>query len=131
MSITRLTTCDNIVEASMIKHRLENEGIECYLTNTNFTNLLPGYYGIMGAGIQVMIEENDQEKATQLLGIEADPGLIHCPNCNSEDIRYGLGTNRFKKAFFALLSAIFTIPMSNIRNSCYCNNCKQYFEITN
>ena len=129
MSIIRLTTCNNIIEANMIKHTLENEEIECFLTNNNFTTLMPGYNGILGAGIQVMIEENDFENAVRLLNIEEKSEIIKCPNCNSEDISFGLGENKVRKIFIAFISALIATPMGNIRNTYYCKNCKHDFKI--
>ena len=129
MSIIRLTTCNNIIEANMIKHTLENEEIECFLTNNNFTTLMPGYNGMLGAGIQIMIEEKDLEKATKILNLEENTRIVRCPNCNSEDISYGLGENKLRKIFFAILSAFITTPMGNIRNTYYCKNCKHDFKI--
>ena len=129
MSIIRLTTCNNIIEANMVKHMLENEEIECFLTNNNFTTLMPGFNGILGAGIQIMIEEKYFEKATKLLNLEEKTELIKCPNCNSEDISFGLGENKLRKIFFAFLSALIGTPMGNIRNTYYCKNCKQDFKI--
>ena len=67
MATIRLTTCDNAVEANMIKNLLTNEGITCFLTNENFTSLMPNYTGMMGAGIQIMIDEKDAEKASGFL----------------------------------------------------------------
>jgi Zn finger protein HypA/HybF involved in hydrogenase expression len=127
MSIIRLTTCNNIIEANMVKHMLENEEIECFLTNDNFTTLMPGFNGILGAGIQIMIEEKDLEKAKTLLSIEENTEIINCPNCNSENISFGLGENRIKKVFFAILSVFISTPMSNIKSTYYCKNCKQDF----
>ena len=129
MSIIRLTTCNTTIEANMVKHTLENEEIECFLTNNNFTTLMPGYNGMLGAGIQIMIEEKDLEKATKLLNIEENTGIIKCPNCNSENISFGLGINSMRKVFFAILSAFISIPMGNIRNTYFCKDCKQDFKI--
>lgn len=128
MSILRLTTCNNIIEANMVKHTLENEEIECFLTNNNFTTLMPGYNGMLGAGIQIMIEEKDFEKATKLLNIEEKTEILKCPNCNSVDISFGLGENKLRKIFFAFLSAFLGTPMGNIRNTYYCKTCKQDFK---
>lgn len=63
----RLTTCNNSVEAYTLKNLLENEGIESYLTNENFTNLLPGYTGMLGSGIQIMVREEDAARAQAVL----------------------------------------------------------------
>lgn len=129
MSIVRLTTCNSIVEANMLKYTLENENVECFLTNNNFTTLMPGYNGILGAGIQIMIEEKDIEKANKLLNIEVDTEIVKCPNCHSENIGFGLGANSVRKVFVAILSALISTPMGNIRNTYYCKDCKQDFKM--
>ena len=51
----RLITCDTITDASFVKNRLNNEGIDCFLTNQNFTSLLPNYYNLFGSGVQVFV----------------------------------------------------------------------------
>lgn len=65
--LSRLTVCGNQLEAYTLKNLLENEGIEAYLTNENFTNLMPGYIGMLGSGIHVMVQEEDMEKALKVL----------------------------------------------------------------
>lgn len=130
MNIIRLATCNNIIEANIIKHTLENEEIECFLTNNNFTTLMPGYNGILGSGIQIMINVEDFEKASELLKFEEKTEIIICPNCNSDDISYGLGENKLRKIFFALLSALTGTPMGNIGNTYYCKSCKHDFNFS-
>ncbi len=53
MSTVVLKTCNTPFEANLIKGMLENKDINCFLTNENFSNLMPHYNGIMGAGVQV------------------------------------------------------------------------------
>jgi len=128
MSIIRLTTCNNIIEANMVKDLLENENIECFLTNENFTTLMPGFNGMLGAGIQIMIEDVNYDKAINLIDKnELDP--IKCPNCNSENISIGLGKNKFKKILLAVLAALTATPLGNLTITYYCKDCKTDFKI--
>lgn len=129
MSIISLTTCSNIIEANMTKNILENEGIECFLTNENFTTLMPHYNNMLGSGIQIMIDEKDFEKAQLLLDSGSALKEVKCPNCNSDNVSFGLGMNRLKKITVVLCSLLFFIPFNNIRNTYYCNNCKSDFKI--
>jgi len=122
-------TCNNIIEANMIKDILENEEIKCFSTNENFTNLMPGYNGMLGAGIQIMIDENDRDKALKLIVSQDNSNDIKCPNCNSDNITYGIGTKRFKKILIVLLSVLNAIPFNNIKNTYYCKDCKTEFKI--
>lgn len=128
MAIIRLTTSNSSIEANMIKNILENEEIECFLTNENFTNLMPGYNGMLGAGIQIMIDDRDEEKARELIACQSQTDELRCPSCNSDNVTYGLGINRFKKIMFGLLSVITGTPFGNIRSTYYCKNCKTDFK---
>ncbi|NVO20822.1 MAG: DUF2007 domain-containing protein [Bacteroidetes bacterium] len=90
----------------MVKNLLANEGIDCFLTNENFTSLMPGYNGMLGAGIQVMIEENNYEAASKFLTNQINPDITKCPKCDSDNISFGLGENKTKKVLIAILSAL-------------------------
>lgn len=70
MKTIRLMTCDSIPEAHMIKGRLKNEGIECYLKNEESTNVLPMLNNMAGGGVQIMVFERDREKAEQIINEE-------------------------------------------------------------
>ena len=59
----RLKTCESLTDAYFIKNKLNNEGIDCFLTNQNFTSLLPNYFNLFGAGVEVFVMESDYEKS--------------------------------------------------------------------
>lgn len=63
----RLMTCNTAPEAHMIKGRLENEGIECFLKNEESTNMLPMFNNMVGGGVQIMVFENDFERAEEIV----------------------------------------------------------------
>lgn len=67
MAFFNLTTCNNLIDAYMLKHMLENEGIPCFLHNEQTANLLPSQTGIYHVGVMVMIHKRDTEKALRLL----------------------------------------------------------------
>lgn len=123
-----LTSCSNLQEAYLIKGTLENNGINCFLTNENFSNLMPHYYGILGAGIQVMIEESDLDKAQKLISPESVANEIICPNCNSANVTFGFGYNKVKKWFIVILSLFYWGPFGNIKKNYRCEDCKTEFE---
>jgi DNA-directed RNA polymerase subunit RPC12/RpoP len=126
MKSVRLLTCENPIEANIIKGRLENEGINCFLTNENFSNLMPHYNRILGAGVQIMISETDFEKAIELLEINVRKELV-CPNCNSKNIKVSLGKNKAKKIFAVFLSLFSGVPFNNISSINRCADCKTEF----
>lgn len=127
MKLIRLMTCDRLVEANIIKHRLNNEEIYCTLTNENFTNLLPQYNNMFGAGIQVMILESDYDKAKELLKDKLAPNMndMICPHCESNDIGVGIRRNKGLKFLNALITILFIMPMGNVKPEYYCKACNK------
>ena len=123
----RLITCDIITDAYFIKNKLNNEGIECFLTNQNFTNLLPNYYNLFGAGVQVFVMESDFERSRELVKDKLEPENVEkvCPFCGSKDLRIGLGKNKILKIFNILLAILIAIPIGNVRVRYYCKTCKE------
>lgn len=126
MSIIRLATCYNVIEASFIKHTLENEGIDCFLTNELSSTLIPFSNGVMNAGIHVMIEETDLERASSITNKEIQETVV-CPNCHSTNIKFGYAQRKELKMFGVILSLLVMIPFSNIKRNYYCKNCKTEF----
>ncbi|MEI7503448.1 MAG: DUF2007 domain-containing protein [Paludibacter sp.] len=127
MSIIRLVTCNNIVDANFIKNNLENEEIECFLTNEISSTLIPAYNGMLGAGIQIMIDEKDLEKAIQLIPQPETEKAIQCPNCDSTNITYGMGRSKLKKYLLIALSLLNNIPLGNLKGNYQCKDCEHNF----
>jgi len=128
MNTVVLTTCNSAIEANLIKGMLENNGIKCFLTNENFSNLMPHYNGVMGAGVQIIVADSDVKQAKALLLSQPDETEIVCPNCGSLNISYGLGTNKIKLFFAVLMSLLIWIPFGNIRATYLCKDCKTEFK---
>jgi len=123
----RLITCESLTDAYFIKNKLNNEGIDCFLTNQNFTSLLPNYFNLFGAGVQVFVMECDYEKSRELVKDKLDPEKTErvCPFCGSTDIRMGLGKHKLMKLFNILLAILIIIPIGNVRIKYYCKTCKE------
>ena len=45
-----LITCNNAIEANLIKGRLEVEGVQSFTTSENISNLIPMYNNMLGGG---------------------------------------------------------------------------------
>ncbi len=130
MKTVRLMTCENVPEAAIIKGRLENEGISCFITNENFTTMMPHFNGILGAGVQIIINESNFEEATKILKLnEPVKNQIICPYCHASNIRFGLGKKRIGKIILILLSILIVIPFKNLNNNYYCLDCKSDFKV--
>ena len=123
----RLITCENIVEAHFIKNRLNNEGIDCYLTNEYFTNLLPNYFYIFGSGVQVFVFESNFEKSSEVIKDKLEPKKTEliCPLCGSTDIGLGLGRHKFIMGFNVFLAILVGVPIGNVHAGYYCKKCKE------
>lgn len=130
MKSVRLTTCNNAIEANMIKNVLENEEIACFLTNENFTTLMPGYSGMLGSGVQIFVDEDDYEKALEILHDQQKIDEIKCPYCNSKNVTFGLGEKKLKKIFVVIMSLLAGTPFGNVNNTYYCKDCNKEFQKT-
>ena len=124
MSLSELATYDNTITASMLKTKLEAEGIPCFLTNEHFTNMMPIYYNMLGSGVRVMVPTDQLERAKEIAKIDA--GQLTCPNCGSTNIQNETQrtTNKFKLALIGLLLAL---PIGNLLNNYTCQDCDHQF----
>lgn len=123
----RLITCENIIEAHFIKNRLNNEGIDCFLTNEYFANLLPNYFNLFGSGVQVFVFGSDLEKSREVIKdkLEPEKAEMICPFCGSTDIRLGLGSHKFLLGFNVMLAILVGVPIGNVHVRYYCKKCKE------
>ena len=123
----RLITSDTLTEAYFIKNRLNNEGIDCFLTNKYFTTLSPNYFNVLGSGVQVFVMESDYEKSRELVKDKLEPENVEkvCLFCGSTVISIGFGKHRRLKIFNVLLAFLICIPIGNIRVRYYCKTCKE------
>lgn len=65
--MVKLMVCDSVIEAHQILNRLQNEGIECFLTNERITTLMPYLSSPLASGVNIMVSEDDVEKAQEIL----------------------------------------------------------------
>lgn len=73
MDYIKIRTFSSLPEAHIVKGRLENEGIPCFLTNENLTNLFPQFPGILGSGVQLFVHKSNVEAAQALLNEQSPP----------------------------------------------------------
>ncbi len=125
MKAIRLLTCDNPVEAHLIKGRLQNEGIECFLTNENFTNLMPFYNDMLGSGVQIIVDEKDYHKAREILKDKFEPEdtKLICPNCGSKNIGLRYGKGKLLTILKLFFSVLFFRTGGDLKPRYYCRDC--------
>lgn len=128
MKYITLCTVDNSYEANFIKDNLADEGIVCIVTNEHFTTLMPHLNGMLGAGIQILVDIDDYERARQVVDKRTASDKSICPNCHSNRVGYGLGTRRRSMKIAALVIAVITgSPIQHIRRTYYCRDCRAEF----
>ncbi len=130
MAIATLTSCNTVYEAHLIKGVLETNGIQCFLTNENISVILPHLGGMMGSGVQVMVDENDIQLASELIHNQDTTAnkITNCPYCQSTNIKLGLGKNKLKKVFLIALSFFISTPFGNLKSTYHCYDCKKDFD---
>lgn len=125
MKTVILTTCETAVEAHLIKHKLEIEQIDCFIANENFATMMPHLYRMLGNGVQVVVNESDWERASQLISYRTINEQVTCPNCNSFNIAFGLSKKRW---LWVAISLLFGTPFNNLNNRFYCKECGTEFK---
>jgi len=63
-NLSRLKTCNNSVEAQLLKGALRAEGITCLISNEYFKT---GYGKFNTSPIEIMVSCNDMAKATSIM----------------------------------------------------------------
>ena len=106
MSVKMITIAsfDTPTHASLLRMRLEQEGIPCVLANEQYNSVARGLAsGSAGAtGVWLQVREQDAERAQQILQ-EASAAtnamddaeleqqaeaFLQCPECHSEEVEY-------------------------------------------
>ena len=127
MSVIRITTCPDSFEANLIAGKLKQAGIECFLTNENFSTLLPRYTGMMDSGVNVMIDEKDKATALEILNETVTEKTVSCPQCKSLNVASGPGRKWAGKYTLLFLSILFFFPFGNRKPRFYCRDCGREF----
>ena len=120
MMIT-LTTVMYLTEADVLCSKLEGNGIKAFLPDQGTVSANPLYANAIG-GIRVQVDENDLERAHEILQgslPSADRGMFECPKCGSDAVAYEKVSKRF--AFLTLL--LLGIPLLWFKRECKCNAC--------
>lgn len=131
------STYYNPIEANIIKSRLEDSGIPCFLTDENIATINPLYNQAIG-GVKLNVFERDVDRINTLLaehefGFEPEStssseDTISCEACGSENVSYGQATKKRFSWWVTILSFFFlTYPFK--ANKCYhCYNCGHEFK---
>ncbi|HLV24227.1 MAG TPA: DUF2007 domain-containing protein [Moheibacter sp.] len=108
--------------AHIHKGLLEENGIKAFIFGNNFMSVVPNLSGILDAGIELRVKEEDYDTAIKILEFQEKEKIL-CANCNSENIVFSYGKKGTREILVSLFSALIGEPFGNIKRHYYCNDC--------
>ena len=138
MNLVTALTFDDSVSAHLVKTRLENEGIECFIFDEHINNVMP-IYGQAVGGIRIKIKEEDALKAKQLIEEwELRPFLnqsnetLTCTSCGAQEFYAGFKSFKTSRGWLTLaISFIFMIYPFYSKTVYRCKNCGEEMDLNN
>lgn len=125
MTTEVLTTFPNSIDANLLKNQLENEGIESFLINENFSDLFPVYYNVLGGGVQVVVKREDLARAREIAKL--DSGKVTCPACGSVNIELAYERPK-RKAALLFIGLLLAGLIGNLMCDYTCKDCREEFK---
>ncbi|RZL36722.1 MAG: DUF2007 domain-containing protein [Pedobacter sp.] len=130
------STYYNGIEANIIKGRLEDSDIPCFLTDEHISTIQPLYNQAVG-GIKLNIFEKDVERVNLLLADEViteafseeeiDAELV-CEKCNSNNIGFGQATKKRFSFWVTIVSLLLLVYPFKAEKCYHCYNCGHEFK---
>jgi hypothetical protein len=135
MSLITIKTFENAVEAHLLRLKLENEGIQCFLVDENTVSLNP-LFNIAIGGIKLRIDESDEAKAQELIAemenaafLDEDEQIIACPKCLSTDLYTNFKSMKGAKGVMsAIVSFLFMVFPIYYKSVYKCKACGHEFK---
>ncbi len=122
-------------EAQIMKGRLEADGIKVFLQDNVTIDTDPLVSNAIG-GVKLKVLSEDVIKAKHILNsinqysLDDDGNAIHCPNCNSSEVKMYSTITDLKTFLAFLVGFVFgTLPFST-RYKYQCDNCQTQFSLT-
>ncbi|EHQ29312.1 putative signal transducing protein [Mucilaginibacter paludis] len=126
--------------AHIVRSRLEDNGVACFIADENMIGINPLYNNALG-GIKLKIFERDLEKCRAILAqdqtipadehVEIDDetqGIVICPYCGSTNVRYGAATKNRFGWLSILVSLVLSVYPFSTRKAWHCFNCSEDFD---
>lgn len=130
----------DVMLAHIVRTKLEDNGIPCFIADENTLTANPLYNQAVG-GIKLKIFERDLEKCRAILAAEGDMhnldhieldeetnNAVICPFCGSTNVRHGEATAKRVHWLTAIISFLLMVFPFYARKSWHCFNCQQDFE---
>lgn len=124
----------NPVEANIVKARLLDSGVQCFLSDENTITINPLYNQALG-GVKLHVFETDVDLAKSILkdeGIqmpieEAEASNNVCPNCGSAHVAYVQATKKRFSILTMLVSFSLMIYPFHVKKAYHCFDCQHEF----
>jgi hypothetical protein len=126
--------------AHIVRTKLEDEGIPCFLADENVIAANPVFNQAVG-GIKLKIFERDLERCREIMAQTGDlheqdhfeideetNSLAVCPFCGSSNVRFGPATEKKVHWLTTLVSAALLIFPFYANKAWHCFNCRRDFE---
>lgn len=138
----------NPIEANIVKSRLLDSGLQCFLSDENSVVINPLFTQALG-GVKLHILERDFEKATDVLREEGfAPGFamisdggeeevplketastgLKCPNCESAHVGYVQATKKRFGILTVFISFMLMVYPFHVNKTYHCFDCEHEFE---
>lgn len=135
LELITIKTFDNLIEAHIMKSKLESENIMCFLFDENIVGLNP-LYNVAVGGIKLKVNKSDVNKVSEIIEettkstLTNDQGeVIKCLNCESEDIYSGFKSMKgIKGILSAIVSFLFMVFPIYYKTVYKCKNCGHEFK---
>lgn len=131
MDFVYVNSYNNYIEANIALSMLQDEGINCHLTDENTNSLLT-----MHSGMRLMVFHSQAERAIEVLKNTEKKYMetLACPNCKSHSLEIKLVTKDmrpFLGKYFSFLERLISKEGINTKLKHYsCRNCnKEYKEL--
>lgn len=126
----------NPIEANIVKARLLDSGIQCFLSDENTITINPLYTQALG-GVKLHLFERDAELARNILkeegaelplNEEAEAAEIAiCPKCHSSNVGFVQATKKRFGIFTMIISLLLMVYPFYARKTYHCFNCQNEF----
>lgn len=126
----------NPIEANIVKARLIDSGVQCFLSDENTITINPLYTQALG-GVKLHLFEKDVELARSILqdelaeiplSEEAEAADIEvCPKCGSSNVGYVQATKKRFGIFTIIVSLLLMVYPFHARKTYHCFNCENEF----
>ncbi len=129
MNFISIQSFGNYIDANMIKSRLEDVGIPCWLKDEYTVTIDPILSNAIG-GIKLMVRETDAKDALEILQLfdKKRKESFVCPNCGSNNIELVSSSRKAVNWVSAIVTWLFGNYAIAIEKAYHCFDCGHEFK---